>query len=219
MPASPPVGGFAAPVKSEATDTTSVRINPSNGRSASSSKSFEVPQGNWSAPVTLVESQKPMPNASRAVVTYVGDGDSFNVKRSNGKTIECRIDSFDAPETLKSARDGRAAKPGQPFGEDARELLRGMIERKEVTVKVTKLAGDDGTRTKENNYGRSFCQVEIQGQNIDKELLRQGAAWIYDEIGKPVLAQAVNEARVNKQGLWADPNPEKPWAYRKRVGN
>lgn len=141
------------------------------------------------------------------MVTYVGDGDGATLKRKDGSELVCRIDTIDAPETAKP----RYGKPGQPFGEEAKRTLQGMIERKEVTVRVTKPA-------EEGKYGRSYCKIEVEGVGVDQKMIEAGAAWLYRRYSDdPKLGAAEDKARKQKKGLWAQPNPEEPEAFRRRI--
>ncbi|KAI3913534.1 hypothetical protein MKW92_009183 [Papaver armeniacum] len=53
-------------------------------------------------------------------------------------------------------------------------------------------------------------------------MLKKGCAWHYAAYDKrPELIKWENAARAKQVGLWASPNPEKPWEWRKnkRDGN
>ena len=189
-------------------DTTHLSIL-GDGQATKSSKPVEIPKDvPWSKPQTVAEAAKP--GGERMMVTYVGDGDGLYLKNKDGKQVECRIDSVDAPETAKPKHD----KPGQPFGEESKRILKDMIENQEVTVRITR-AAVEGAKDKSR---RNYCQIELEGQNIDKELLRKGAAWLYRRYNNdPELAKIEAEAKQNKTGLWADPNAENPEAFRRRI--
>lgn len=172
------------------------------------------PNTQWSKPAPVVQADKP--TGQKAVVTYVDDGDSARVKTKDGSNINCRIDSIDAPETAKPKYN----KPGQPFGEEAKKTLQSMIDRKEVTVIVTKAADTSSPPSGANNYGRSLCKIEVQGQGVDAKMLQAGAAWLYRKYGEqpdPNLQAMETKARNDGVGLWADPNPENPKDFRKRT--
>jgi endonuclease YncB( thermonuclease family) len=207
----PKIGAFTAPAKPENTNTTALTLNPGNGVARRSNEPVEIPQNMpWSKPVTAVQAKPgalPKGGGERALVTYVGDGDGATLRRGNGETLQCRIDTIDAPEVARP----NYGKQGQPFGEEAKRTLAEMIENKEVTVKVTKaIQNKDGST-------RFGCQIEIEGKRVDQEMLRRGAAWLYRRYANdPALVAAENEAKAGKIGLWADPNPENPETFRRR---
>lgn len=158
----------------------------------------------WKPPVTAVQSTSKIPG-EKAVITYVGDGDSVSARKGDGSTLNCRIDSIDAPETAKPQH----GKAGQKFGEESKRTLEQLVLNKEVTVRVSKPA------TTDKNYGRSLCQIEIEGQNIDKTMLREGMAWLYRRYNNdPALAKLEDEAKASKRGLWSDPAPLNPETFR-----
>lgn len=206
-PAIPAVSSTGKPMVPGAPTTTTMSLNPGNGVVTPANKPVEIPKVPMSQPVTVLQATGS--NASgatgKAVITYVGDGDS--VKSGN---IDCRIDSIDAPEVAHP----KQGKPLQAFGEKAKKSLQDMVLNKEVTIRISKPAVGLA-RTKENNYGRDLCQIEIEGQNVDKQMLQQGMAWLYKRYNNsPELTAIENGARANKRGLWADPNPINPETFR-----
>ena len=52
--------------------------------------------------------------------------------------------------------------------------------------------------------------------NVNKALLRAGLAWHYRQYSKDSLLTALEmEAHAAKKGLWSEPFPVPPWAWRK----
>lgn len=194
---------------------THFSLNPTKSSNAKAIAPIAVdPNTQWTKPAPVV--QATTPGGQKAVVTYVDDGDSARLRTKDGSNINCRIDSIDAPEVAKP----KLNKPGQPFGEEAKKTLQGMIDRKEVTVIVTKPADSSSPPSKENNYGRSLCKIEVQGQGVDAKMLSAGAAWLYRKYGEspdPKLQAIESKARVNQVGLWADPTAEDPKSFRRRT--
>lgn len=185
--------------------TDHVSLNLGDGSTKAASKPVEIPKVDWKPPVTAVQATGTSRGGEKMVVTYVGDGDGASLKRGDGSSINCRIDSIDAPEVDHS----KYGKKGQVFGEESRKTLEQMILNKEVTVRVSKPA-DEG------KYSRSYCQIEIEGQNIDKQMLQSGMAWLYRRYNNdPGLAKLEDAARTAKVGLWADPNPINPETFRR----
>ena len=210
--ATPAGGSVVAAGRSPTTPQTNhLAINAGTGDVQKSSKPVEIPQDvSWQKPVTAIRAsgQNKAGATGRAVITYVPDGDTAYGKDG----LKCRIDGIDAPET---AHDG---KKGQAYGEEAGKALRDMVLNKEVTVRITKptLIQPGEQPSKTNNYGRDLCQIEIEGKNVSAEMVKSGAAWLYQQFNNdPRLKASQDAAEKNKQGLWANENPIAPWAFRR----
>ena len=127
-----------------------------------------------------------------------------------------------SPGTLPSAgrmRSGKAERIGltgidcpekkQAFGQRAKQATSALSFGQHVTVHS---AGKD-------RYKRTLAVVELpDGMNLNYELVRQGWCWWYRKYAPDyAILQALEaEAREEKKGLWVDPNPVPPWAWRKR---
>ena len=68
------------------------------------------------------------PRLLTATVQHVSDGDSVTARSANGTTLRIRLLGIDAPEVA------HGTKPGQPFGEEARDYLDHLIGGKTVRV-------------------------------------------------------------------------------------
>ena len=206
------VGAFTAPTSSMSGNvkpvTTALSIDPGTGTATTSSKPpIPIPDIPWGTPRTVVQGST---KGERVVITYAGDGDGFSFKNSKGGLTECRVDSFNAPETAKPS----LGKSGQRFGEEAKKMFQDMVLNKEVTVRVVKPAAA-GPPSKSNNWGRATCQVEIEGKNIDTKMVAAGAGWVMSNfVNRPDLEKAQSEAKASRKGLWADPNPMDPTRFR-----
>lgn len=215
------LGAFEAPapVKVAAADGSTATVKPStdhlsvdlgSGDTTKASQPVTIPKDvQWRQPVTAVQATGPQAKGAggqKAVITYVGDGDSAIGNFKDGGKVECRIDGIDAPEV---AHPTHGKPTGQAYGEEAKRQLQDLIEKQEVTIRVTKPA-EQG-----KNYGRALCQIEISGKDVSQEMVRAGAAWVYKKYATdPKLFQLENEARTAKRGLWADPNPINPEQFR-----
>lgn len=193
---------------------THFSLTPGSKGSATPIAPITIPENvEWAKPVVAVQSKTK--GGEKAVVTYVGDGDGASLLRKDGSSIKCRIDTIDAPETAKPA----FGKPGQAFGEEAKRTLQDLIDKKEVTLTVTQEAAS-GPPSKANNYGRALCKIEVQGKNVDLQMIQKGAAWLFTKYGTapdPALENAERVAKLKKEGLWANPNPERPGDFRSRI--
>jgi hypothetical protein len=95
---------------------------------------------------------------------------------------------------------------GQDFGTRAKQFTSAMVFGKDVQVKEYNL----------DRYSRTVARVFVEGKDLCLELLKAGLAWHYKRYSSdPVLAEAEDQARKAKAGLWSTPNPVPPWEYRK----
>lgn len=133
-------------------------------------------------------------------VTSVSDGDTITCQRLNLRRSESkmRLAYIDAPESK------------QAYGKESTQLLRELILNRWVRVEIT-----DNDR-----YGRQVGLISHRGKNINQELVKRGAAWVYvDYIRDPKLKQEFlslqETAKRKKRGLWQASRPVQPSTYRK----
>lgn len=128
-------------------------------------------------------------------VVSIADGDTFTMLVNN-EQLRIRLHGIDCPEK------------GQDFSNVAKEFLADYIFEKVVTVKEMDV----------DRYGRTIGMVTIDGVNVNEKLLEAGLAWHYKTYDKnPAWAKLEEEARKNKKGIWAKPDPIPPWDYRKGI--
>ncbi|MBI1865780.1 MAG: thermonuclease family protein [Nitrospirae bacterium] len=136
-------------------------------------------------------------------VTRVTDGDTVTIRTDSGK-IACRLYGIDAPETSKRG------KPGQPYGEEAKAFLAGLVEGQTVDVETT------GAKT----YKREVCRIRKDGLDVNLAIVQKGYAWAYMEYlrrpHKSIYLDAESEARKQRLGIWTEYNPLPPWEFRAR---
>lgn len=157
--------------------------------------------------------------------TQVLDGDGARFSIPGKPALDCRFDGIDAQETAKPFLT--PPQPGQPFGERAKERLKEMIDKKEITITVTQPAAP-GPKTKENNYGRAVCQIDVAGKDVNTALVQEGYAFLLENFvprgqSKPPDTDTVAARRAlqqaasnNKVGMYAGGNqPELPAVYRR----
>ena len=129
-------------------------------------------------------------------VVGVHDGDTLTILDPAHKQIKVRLDSIDAPEL------------GQPYGKRAKQELSRLAFGKIASVDVEGL----------DRYGRAIGRITIDTTDINAELVKRGAAWVYRKYSKDkFLLQLEQEAREARAGLWALPEAERvpPWEWRK----
>jgi endonuclease YncB( thermonuclease family) len=136
-----------------------------------------------------------------AWVTKAPDGDTVTVEYQDPRsgqrvTGRVRVFAVDAPESKQAG--------GKESGDIARQLLL----HTHVTLHVHST----------DQYGRLVADVvTANGTDYGRELLRRGGGWHYTAYDKrQELTNIQNEAKRARRGLWAAPNPEAPWEFRKR---
>lgn len=124
----------------------------------------------------------------------VSDGDTITALRDN-EPVKIRLNGIDCPEK------------GQPFGARAKQPTSDMAFGK--TVRIDPVTTD--------RYGRTVAWVSVNGESLNKGLVRAVLAWWYRKYARDdtELERLENEAREAKRGLWVDPNPVPPWEWRR----
>jgi len=145
-------------------------------------------------------------------VTYITDGDTIHVVTAEQTKLKVRLYGIDCPETEKiNHQSGKVSKPGQPYGEEAKNALASAISGQEVTLEVMDT----------DRYKRIVCIVWYQGRNINLEMVSAGLAEAFVEYLKPpyrnTFIQAQREAKAAGHGIWSLPDYESPGNFRKRL--
>ena len=129
-------------------------------------------------------------------VVGVSDGDTIKVLH-NDKQVKIRLYGVDTPEKAQS------------FGRKAKKFTTKMAANKIVDVEPVDT----------DRYGRTVALVNVYGKSLNKELVRNGYAWVYRQYcKKSFCAEWLNiegVARKAGAGLWIEPNPTPPWKWRK----
>ncbi|WP_421684491.1 nuclease [Stutzerimonas urumqiensis] len=129
-------------------------------------------------------------------VVGVSDGDTFTCLNAGKRQIKVRMAEIDTPESK------------QPFGTRSKQALSALVFGKAVRLDV-----QDTDR-----YGRSVARAFVGTTDVNRELVRQGAAWVYrDYLRDRTLLSIEDEARKAGRGLWALPETERmpPWEWRR----
>jgi len=130
-------------------------------------------------------------------VVGVSDGDTLTLLVEGNRQVKIRLAEIDAPES------------GQPYGKRSKQELSALAFNKQAHVKVITT----------DRYGRSVGRVFVGGVDVNAEMIRRGAAWVFRKYVKDVSLFALEEeARREKRGLWALSEAGKipPWEWRKR---
>jgi endonuclease YncB( thermonuclease family) len=130
-------------------------------------------------------------------VVSVSDGDTLTVLVEL-KQLKVRLDAIDAPER------------GQAFGTRSRESLAELCAKR--TARVVPKGFD--------RYGRTVGVIVCDGVEANSEQVRRGMAWVFDRYApaNSPLYGLQREAQATRRGLWADPRPVAPWAWRRKSG-
>lgn len=201
------VGGSVTSSDSGVTYSSSATYSLGAGRGLPQKSTAFVPAISavpWGAPKVLVQAKPASEGGIKAVATYVIDGDTVYLGKGKER-FECRLAKVDAPETSHSMWD-----KDQPFGQAAKKSLKDMVDGKEVTVQIT---------TPKDKYNRAVCLIEVQGKNVNLELVKQGLAWVNERYVRDALfVQAQAKAKADRSGLWAQDNPQDPSKNRATKG-
>ena len=128
-----------------------------------------------------------------AYVEYVYDGDTVNI-RQLGSEYKLRLSDIDAPEL------------NQPSGKIARRALMNLCMNQPIIVVIS---GED-------KYHRQLGNLQCNQTNTSQYQVEHGYAWHYAQYSHdPGPVQAEHDAKENKRGLWAEPDPTPPWVWRK----
>jgi len=126
-------------------------------------------------------------------VVGVADGDSITVLRDR-EQVKVRLVDIDAPEKA------------QAFGNRSKQALEDLVHGREVLV----------VERGKDRYQRVLGRVYRGDLDVNAEQVRQGMAWVYRQYSKDAaLLRIEAEARVQKRGLWHDPDPVPAWEWRK----
>ena len=130
------------------------------------------------------------------MVVGISDGDTITVLHG-GKGEKIRLFGIDTPEK------------GQAFGNKAKQFTSKMAYGKTVEVKTKDI----------DRYGRTVALIDVNGQSLNEELIKNGFAWVYRKYCVESFCEdwlnfeAI--ARYGKIGIWSESNPIPPWEYRK----
>jgi endonuclease YncB( thermonuclease family) len=84
-----------------------------------------------------------------------------------------------------------------------------MLKGKTVNVEIK---GHD-------SYGRDVALVYSGALNVNEELVRKGAAWVYDRYCRDSICRKWEKferiSRAERAGLWAGEKAVPPWKWRR----
>ena len=128
-------------------------------------------------------------------VVGVHDGDTITLLMTDHQQVKVRLAQIDAPEI------------GQAFGQRSKQALSDLVFNKSIEVKKETI----------DKYGRTVGTLFLDGIDVNAEMIRRGAAWVYRKYAKDqLLFQLETQAKQEKRGLWNLPESERipPWEWR-----
>ena len=132
-------------------------------------------------------------------VIAIADGDTFTLLNASKQQIKIRLAEIDTPER------------GQPYSKRSTQALSGMVFQKQVSVVI-----QDTDR-----YGRTVGRVYVGELDVNAELVKIGAAWVYRKYVKDQrLFDLEREAKAAKVGIWglSETQQMPPWEWRRSGG-
>ena len=137
-------------------------------------------------------------------VTYIVDGDTFDVVDRGGKKYRVRLIGADTPETKKPNT------PVEPYGPEATDYTKRMIAAANNRVRLA-FDGDQVDR-----YNRNLAMVYLQIPDneeiwLNERLIREGLAraqlqYRYSKGAKEAFKRAEDEAKRAKRNIWSLPS-------------
>jgi len=145
--------------------------------------------------LTLVTPAFAAPLFSARVVKVV-DGDSLVIEYA-GERINLRLWGIDAPEARQS------------YGGQAKFELAAMVKGRQIEARGKDI----------DDYNRLVALVWVDGQSVNEEMVRRGAAWVYDHYCHEAVCddwrRLQNNARIERRGLWKNEKAVPPWRQRR----
>lgn len=133
---------------------------------------------------------------------YVVDADTIVIAFPDGEEARTRLCGIDAPEMK------------QDFGNDASTILKKLLEQKRLSVEIVSV----------DRYDRLVVNMFADGVLLNRELVSNGAAWVYPRYArgcwKPAEVEKMfsiqQRAQEQRIGLWRADNPNPPWSFRRQ---
>jgi endonuclease YncB( thermonuclease family) len=134
-------------------------------------------------------------------VVAVQDGDTVTILDAARVQHRVRIAGIDAPEK------------SQAFGEASKQSLVRLVHGRHVEARCPK----------RDRFGREVCSVFLGARDVGLEQVQSGYAWWYREYAREQTSAdratyeaAETDARAARRGLWNDPGPQAPSAFRRQ---
>jgi len=136
--------------------------------------------------------EEPGPRELSAVVTYVVDGDTIEVRLPDGSVEDVRYIGIDTPESVDPEQ------PVQCFGRRASAVNERLVGGRVVTLRFDAERRDD--------YGRLLAYVYVGSRLVNAVLVRRGVARTLEiapnDSLAPLFSQLARAAGRAGRGLW-----------------
>ena len=129
------------------------------------------------------------------------------------QTLAIRICTIDTPEVAKFG------KPSQPFGDEAKEYLSGLILDRRVQVRI--LERDQYGRAVATVakpglvFGKTYCDEYMLKAGLAEVYLGSGA--VYGPKGKDYYLKLMEAAKSKKKGMWSQKDRETAAEFKARM--
>lgn len=134
------------------------------------------------------------PKTTTAVVANILDADIFQF--SGKKKQKFRLYGIDAPED------------GQPFYQEAKDILKKFTHKKKITAKIYSQDSDE----------TALAVVFANGKNINELMVKSGHAWVRRDLCDEAFCdnwiESEEEAKSQGKGLWSDSGRIPPWVWK-----
>lgn len=136
-------------------------------------------------------------------------------EKISDNALPVRVCTIDTPETSKFG------KSGQPKGEEAKEMLKQLVENKIVSIRMLS----------KDQYSRIVAEIRIPTmfppfrKYVDEEMLKAGLAEVYEGSGavygrlrtKENYLSIADKAKKSKIGIWSLSNRESAKDFKART--
>ena len=158
--------------------------------------------------------EEPEGETLRVPVLRVFDGDGFLTRlpipqRNEEFQFAVRFGFIDAPEIQ------------QPGGQEAKAFLERIIMGQWLDLTIlTKM--DTGSIADRHGRIVAIPYLKLEGafwRNIELEMVLNGWAWVLERYGPDErYIRALEDARINRRGIWAQDGNTHPWDFKKAQG-
>lgn len=129
-------------------------------------------------------------------VISILDGDTIKILSETKEELTIQLNGIDCPE-----RD-------QVYGKEAKEFTKNLVLSLKVLIRPSK-----------KDIRQTIADVILEdGRNLSQELIKAGYAWwSFENSTDELLAHLESKAKIEKVGLWANPDPIPPWIFRQQL--
>ncbi len=137
---------------------------------------------------------------SAAYIKRVEDGDSVLAEMGE-QVVQVRLIGIDSPES-----EGVHISKTQPYGLDAKNFLKKLVEKKWVKMEGAEL----------DKHGRLLGTLYLDGEDVNLKMVSVGLAEVYPGFSSAEYLEAQNNAKTNRLNLWQNRDRVSPQQWRRR---